>query len=561
MNSDSSTTLSHLSKNNYTFAFRIIRNTKKIIHPVVFLNGAFQNLDSWKRAVKRFKEKSSVLLVDLPGMGYGDILPENTALDFQVECLKLLLKKLNINNVNIFAASYATPLAVRMAQMYPELIDHLVLSGAMKNIQEIHQKRILKAIDFLKKKKIKSFASEAADVLLNTEANVKIEKKKFAHKVLETSLQKLTEKEKIHFINGSIRLFNSELLANQISDVKTLIFTGEHDVFTPPESCLKVAKLFHRCYFTTIKNTDHLNHLENFNGAFRIVEEFFSTDEIKKAPHLNSIQLLQSTNHLLTKKMTILNKSNRLADFLSYVFNENPKDEMTKQYIDTLAKWYGESLLNKNLAFRREVDKKYEPDSYHLITVKNSMTNDKKNCHSQIGCYVRLVIKNNIQKSLPTEDAQFVDQDIHNFKHQMIQPMTYPHLIDKKKNKYVFPKNSVEPTSHRAENMKAMTITFRKMVELCVLLRTPYMVFLINQNNRMHQAMCYKSGCKLMWPYVYFPSFGEKDTNGNIKNPTIWQPWIISLQEMREYLKSTYVELQPIIKKEETRLKEKMIFP
>ena len=56
--------------------------------------------------------------------------------------------------------------------------------------------------------------------------------------------------------------------------VPTLVFTGEHDPFTPPERCRRVARHIPGARFTTIEQADHVFHLERFDEALRLLMEF-----------------------------------------------------------------------------------------------------------------------------------------------------------------------------------------------------------------------------------------------------------------------------------------------
>lgn len=82
-----------LSCDGFRFPYRILHGDDPDRIPVLFLGGAFQSMNSWKRFVSVFHPERTVLLVDLPGMGQADFLPESYGLDFfRALCERCLMK-------------------------------------------------------------------------------------------------------------------------------------------------------------------------------------------------------------------------------------------------------------------------------------------------------------------------------------------------------------------------------------------------------------------------------------------------------------------------------------
>lgn len=265
---------------------------------------------------------------------------------------------------------------------------------------------------------------------------------------------------------------------------------------------------------------------------------------------MNHSKIIEQDQNITPKLLPLLNKASKLGDFITYSFKNSAGNYQSQQICEVLAAWYSESIINKGLPFDRDFDRKYDKNGYHILTLKNTHNNTNQ-IEQNIVCSLRLVIKKNGDQQLPTEDAVILKDS--KFTHNcIIEPTPRFDLIDI--DKYCFPEFSIEPTSHRADNLKAMALTFRKMIELCVLLEAPMMIFLVNNENKMHQSIVYKLGCRPILPFVFFPTFGEVSPNGVI-DPTIWQPWIISLKDMQNFIDNTFFEIENVLSEEASRLK------
>lgn len=241
--------------------------------PLLFLSGAFQNMNAWKKAVSYFIKEMPVLLTDLPGMGDADCITHNHSYDLQAKALLNLMDVLNIKKINIFSASYSTPIAIRFAQLYPNRTNRLILSGALINIPKIARKKIIDSVHFLKKRDLEAFASNMCNTIINQNSECIINKK-IVNRILYTTCLRLSTKEQSHYINASKRLLTQIFPVDTLIKVKTLIFTGKFDSFTSPEYCFSLTPLFKKVYFTTLEGTDHLNHLEKYDEVVEIVKFF-----------------------------------------------------------------------------------------------------------------------------------------------------------------------------------------------------------------------------------------------------------------------------------------------
>jgi pimeloyl-ACP methyl ester carboxylesterase len=280
---------------NYCYTINV--NNSALMDPIFFVSGAFQDMNSWKLISKHFLSKATLIHADLPGMGQADQLPSTYTFDFLVETIRHILKTIDITKVYIISASYGTPIAYKYAQKYPHTVSKLVMAGTMARLSVYTRSLIKKSITIAKTGDSKKFA----DFVLNnglmyckSDADLKINKFDFVKRLLLQQLGAFTTKEIENYVQNSERLLREDTL-NLIKpmEVETLIFTGENDVFTTPKKSRELAVALHRTVFTTIKNADHLFHLEQTKTTIELLLGFGMNNLPNVQDNCNRIEFLR----------------------------------------------------------------------------------------------------------------------------------------------------------------------------------------------------------------------------------------------------------------------------
>jgi pimeloyl-ACP methyl ester carboxylesterase len=73
-------------------------------------------------------------------------------------------------------------------------------------------------------------------------------------------------------------------------DGPTLVFTGEFDALTPPEACREFAATFTQSTFATIRQADHMAHLERIDEVADLVRRFITDQPLDGLPYLASLE-------------------------------------------------------------------------------------------------------------------------------------------------------------------------------------------------------------------------------------------------------------------------------
>ena len=268
------TTLAH---QGYSYRYRRIpahRSTGSM-PPVIFLSGAFQSMESWRRFVDAFVPQSDVVLVDLPGSGAADPLPPEFGLDFLTDALHRVLLELSLPRAYMVCASYGSPIGYRFAQRFPERISHLVLAGVMDAIPDRVRAPMERAVTLAASGRLEEFSSLTLSYLLCQDPRCLIARRNSVERALRRGLTRMSQGDLRRFVWNTQRLLKHPPLdLTRPPEAPTLVFTGEHDAFTPPEQCRRVADHIPGARFTTIARADHIFHLQRFDATVDLLTGF-----------------------------------------------------------------------------------------------------------------------------------------------------------------------------------------------------------------------------------------------------------------------------------------------
>lgn len=258
------------------FAHRLVEHAAPEFAPTMFVSGAFQSMDSWTRFARAFAPRTTVLLVDPPGMGRSDLLHPDAGVDYLADCLAQVADERGIERINVVAASYGTPAAYRFAVRYPERVERIALAGTMRMLPAHMIERVAHSVALARAGKREALAQSAVEVLICQDATREVERRASAARVLRSGIRQMSAADLMKYAANTERLLSHEPLdvSRTISGPEALVFTGEHDGFTPPWACRQMATPFEAAWFTTVKRSDHLLHLEQWETVVALLLRF-----------------------------------------------------------------------------------------------------------------------------------------------------------------------------------------------------------------------------------------------------------------------------------------------
>ncbi len=277
----------------FNYYYRIIHSAMrpKGRPPILLLSGAFQDKNSWKKYITAFCQDCRIILVDLPGAGDSDLLPYTYDLAFLTEALRKIVIELQVDKIDLICVSYGTPIGYSFAKKYPEKISHLILMGTMKKIPDEVWDATRYAVLKVQENKMHEFAVHVINTLTYREDPGKINNSKLVERILYGALVKMNEDHKKKFIENTTRLLvQPPLDISGTMNTKSLIVTGEYDVYTKPGYCREIAQSIRNSVFLTVKNADHLFHLEQYPVTVEVIQSFIRDASMESIEGINKVE-------------------------------------------------------------------------------------------------------------------------------------------------------------------------------------------------------------------------------------------------------------------------------
>jgi pimeloyl-ACP methyl ester carboxylesterase len=118
--------------------------------PVVVLVHGFaaEGIVTWQFQVGALAKKYSVYVPDL--LFFGGSMTDKTdrSPTFQAECLAAALRKLGVERCTVVGFSYGGMVAFKMAELYPDLVQAIVVSGSILAMTDSISETTLKSLGF-----------------------------------------------------------------------------------------------------------------------------------------------------------------------------------------------------------------------------------------------------------------------------------------------------------------------------------------------------------------------------------------------------------------------------
>jgi pimeloyl-ACP methyl ester carboxylesterase len=189
--------------------------------PLVLISGAFQGMYAMPRIEHLLRPLGDMILADLPGSGSADNLTSDYGFDFLADCLSHLLDELDVSRVNLLGVSYGGSIAYEFAHRWPHRINRLALVGAATSFPADISERRANSTWMLGQGRLDRFV-----VIGNRETT---------RTLTEKILRESTPRAAARYLDVQNRILapvrNPQ---DSVFNRPTLVFTGEHDVLTPP---------------------------------------------------------------------------------------------------------------------------------------------------------------------------------------------------------------------------------------------------------------------------------------------------------------------------------------
>lgn len=244
--------------------------------PCLILTGAFQGPRSMRSIVDRIGRDSVTITVELPGSTGDEVLPARFGFEWLAASLISAMDELRLEMVNIIAPSYATPLAFYLSALYPDRVGRVVLAGATTALEGESAVAAARSVELLEARRMGPFAAVVCERVVNQDPSIHIIRRRQVLGLIRRQLTRLSEIDSARYIENTRRVLRAP---DQLADVgpmtgPTLVYTGEHDLLTPPPGGRRLLQRIPRGVFTLIRHTDHLFYLEDPATTVELMARF-----------------------------------------------------------------------------------------------------------------------------------------------------------------------------------------------------------------------------------------------------------------------------------------------
>ncbi|XP_059642615.1 uncharacterized protein LOC132284523 [Cornus florida] len=246
--------------------------------PVVVLVHGFaaEGIVTWQFQVGSLTKKYAVYVPDLLFFGGSITDSQDRSPTFQAECLMKGLRKMGVDKCTVVGFSYGGMVAFKMAELYPDLVGALVVSGSILAMTDSISNATLESLGFSSSSELLLPTSvKGLKALLSVAAHKRLWFPDRLHKdFLEVMFN--NRKERGELLEGLIVSNKDPTIPNFQQRIHLL--WGEDDQIFKLELAQNMnEQLGHNATFEGIKKAGHLVHLERPCVYNRCLKKFLAS--------------------------------------------------------------------------------------------------------------------------------------------------------------------------------------------------------------------------------------------------------------------------------------------
>ncbi|KAI3454185.1 hypothetical protein Pfo_010848 [Paulownia fortunei] len=244
--------------------------------PLVLIHGfGPHGVWQWRRQISFFAREFDVYVPDLVFFGDSFTKSPDRSEVFQAASIAKLLEKLGIRRYSVVGTSYGGFVAYRMAAMWPERVEKVVIASSGVNMRRSDNLDLLKRA---KMEKIDDLMLPSTAGQLRTLIGLSVFRRPYMPDFfLNDFINKLyceNRKEKLELLKG-LALGQDDTATISPLSQEVLIVWGEHDKIFLLEKAMELKKLLgEKARLQVMKKTSHVPQLEDAGQFNNIVKNF-----------------------------------------------------------------------------------------------------------------------------------------------------------------------------------------------------------------------------------------------------------------------------------------------
>lgn len=226
---------------------------------LILIHGWGTDVSTFWPIVDFLKDNFTLWLIDLPGFGRSEVPKKTLTISDFAKIIAEFIKKNKIKEPTVLGHSYGGKIAIKLASLYPNLIDKLILEGS----SGIRPKKTLFQILIFPVVKIAYF-------LLPDIFNARAKIRNKLYKKLESDYADVGAMKNI-FLNTLKEDISSDLPKIK---AETLFIWGEQDRAVPLKSGKRMYQLIKNSRLVILEDTDHFPHIKQPERTAYYVKDF-----------------------------------------------------------------------------------------------------------------------------------------------------------------------------------------------------------------------------------------------------------------------------------------------
>jgi pimeloyl-ACP methyl ester carboxylesterase len=281
-----------LTFDGFRYVARVARQGAGVTAPLVILGGSSQDRFSWARHETALLPLCDVVTVDLPGYGDADPLPERYGMDFLAATTRHMVDSLGLGEINLFGGCFGGAIALRFAQHYPDAVERLVLVGMTTVVPSEYEQAASRWLGMLDDGEHAAMAEELVARFMSPPGVGTIRRHAAIGRLIHSQFMAQTPRQfQMAVADHNRRLMRHEWYRPEpVPPVPALVFTGEHDSLTPPALGRRLAEILPGAAFTTVRDADHLVHMERIEEFTDLLGRFLTDCPIDALPYCNELE-------------------------------------------------------------------------------------------------------------------------------------------------------------------------------------------------------------------------------------------------------------------------------
>ena len=242
--------------------------------PLVFLHGIGATAKGWDLQLKAFPNRR---VLAWNACGYADSKPLSTAqptVNDYAQALLALLDSLGIGPTALVASSWGTPIALALAELQPERVERLVLSGPTAGYGALPAAQRLALLA------VRGNRARAAGMAEMLEEDTP---RLLASPPTPRLLERLAQAREGVTLDAFLQALHALVHADAVNAIRniacpTLIVYGEQDAIAPPaDHARRLAAALPAARVHVMSQCGHLPHAEHPDSFNRLLGDFIDT--------------------------------------------------------------------------------------------------------------------------------------------------------------------------------------------------------------------------------------------------------------------------------------------